>query len=182
MINQVGHTILTPRHIIFLVIFHLLPLVSFCQEIKNNNVEEKESIRFHDLKLDLFNTGRRSVTPVYEIVWSDKWGLEVGAMFNSRPRSIMEIDLPFTRFEFNSATIKPYISLKRYFPFPKNKQHAFYFGTHSQLSYLLYIEEGYLEKNEEILGRPLSESASQTRGIQILDLGIQSGFNTNLTP
>lgn len=131
----------------------------------------------YEFKSDILDFLRNEVKFTGEVVLSNRWGVEVGLGFDFEPKNALENSiLANPDNQFSSVFLKTDVGLKYYFLFNKYRGNGLYIGPYTRIGSSLYVQQGYIEKWEELNKREASEWLSTTRGLKSLEFGIISGW------
>lgn len=131
----------------------------------------------HELKIDFLSARSNNYIPHYEAVLTNRIGVEIALGFDFRDIYLQDIDFnPFTLelHEFSSFHFNPSLGAKYYLLSLENGSGIFA-GPYTQINFLLWREEGYVEKWEEIENRKAPEKVFSNRGIRSLRYGLHYG-------
>jgi hypothetical protein len=131
----------------------------------------------HEFKADMLDFLSLEYKVTYEQVFSNLWGVEFGLALDTRTQNVSEVgSFGIINHEYSSVFVRTDLAFKYYFLFNKYRGNGLYVGPYFRAGSSLYVQDGYIEKWEEVNGRPASERMLVTRAVKSIDFGLICGY------
>ena len=131
----------------------------------------------YEFKSDILDFLRNESKFTGERVLTNRWGVELGLGFDVEPKTIREFGtFGIRENKYSSFFLETDLAFKYYFLFNKHRGNGLFIGPYTRVGTSMFVQNGYIDKWEEVNNRQASEWMSTTRGFKSIEFGIVGGW------